>query len=379
MLFAAALGMVGERRRWFGKISGIIVTISFTILLVSLGIIPSASNPDISVPVYDLAFTYIIPLAIPLLLFNVNLRKMIGESGRLLKAFLLGTVGICTGVIISAWVFPMGQETYKLAAVFSATYIGGGVNFFAVADALDFLKSPLFPAAVAIDNVFTNFYIMFLFFLPGWKLMHRLIPKSHQEKEKAWERPTIAEKTVNSGYDMLLMERICVCLLITSAIAAFSIWLAPFLETWLNTDVKLEILLITILIVMVSNFFPKTMARLEPVAFQLGFFLVFVFLAVVGAASDVNEIIAASPFVLGFVILSLLIHLSVMLLGARLLNISLEELSIASAANIGGSATSAPMATTFGLKKAITPAVLIGTLGNVIGTFIGIGIGLLLR
>lgn len=371
--------MVGERRRWFGKISGIIVTISFTILLVSLGIIPSASNPDIRVPVYDLAFTYIIPLAIPLLLFNVNLRKMIGESGRLLKAFLLGTVGISLGVIISAWVFPMGEETYKLAAVFSATYIGGGVNFVAVADALDFLRSPLFPAAIAIDNVFTNFFIMFLFFLPGWKLMHRFIPKSHQEEEEALEKPPITEKTLSSGYDMLLMERICVCLLITSAIAAFSIWLAPFLEAWLNTDVKLDILLITILIVMVSNVFSKTMARLEPVAFQLGFFLVFVFLAVVGAASDVNEIIAASPFVLGFVILSLLVHLSVMLLGARLLNISLEELSIASAANIGGSATSAPMATTFGLKKAITPAVLIGTLGNVIGTFIGIGIGLLLR
>jgi uncharacterized membrane protein len=100
---------------------------------------------------------------------------------------------------------------------------------------------------------------------------------------------------------------------------------------------------------------------------------------VVGAASDVRVIIAASPLVLGFVVLTLLIHLLVMLVGGRIFRISLEELSIASAANIGGTATSAPMATTFGMKKAITPAIIIGMIGNVIGTFIGVGIGLLLR
>lgn len=373
--------MVGERRKWFGKVSGIIVTISFSILLVSLDIIPSASDPKISVPVYDMAFTYLIPLAIPLLLFNVNIRKMIRESGRLLKVFLLGTLGICVGVMMAAWIFPMGEETYKLAAVFSATYIGGGVNFMAVADALDFLKSPLFPAAIAIDNVFTNFFILLLFFIPGWKPLRRFIPTIAQKEEGQKQMiPEPQEVEVHSGgYHMLLMEQMTLCLLIVTAIATFSLWLAPLLADWLGTKIKLDILLITFLIVLISNTFPRPMARLEPVAFQLGFFLVFVFLAVVGAASDVKEIIAASPVVLGFVALTLFVHLMVMLIGSRLLHISLEDLSIASAANVGGSATSAPMATTFGMKKAITPAILIGTLGNVIGTFIGIGIGLLLR
>ncbi|MDF9799648.1 hypothetical protein OKW21_004911 [Catalinimonas alkaloidigena] len=40
-----------------------------------------------------------------------------------------------------------------------------------------------------------------------------------------------------------------------------------------------------------------------------------------------------------------------MLLASRLLNISLEALPFASVANVGGNATSAPMATTFGLRK----------------------------
>lgn len=380
MLLAAVLGIVGERKKWYGKFSGIIVTIFITILLVSVGAIPSASDPDVDVPLYDMVFTYVIPLAIPLLLFNVNIARMIRESGRLLKAFLLGTFGICLGVGLAGLIFPLGEESYKLAAVYSATYIGGAVNFMAVADALNFIDSPLFPAAIAIDNVFTNFFIMLLFFLPGWKLMRRLVPARSRDtgKEEVVVEPTASSVSPEESR-MLLMEHISVCLLISVAIGAVSIGIAPYLESWLQTDVNLDILLITILIILVSNLFPRQMARLEPAAFQLGFFLIFLFLAVVGAASDVRVIIASSPMVLGFVIVTLLIHLLVMLLGSRLLKISLEELSIASAANIGGTATSAPMATTFGLKKAITPAIVIGLIGNVVGTFIGVGIGLLLR
>jgi len=380
MLLAAALGMIGDRKRWYGKFSGIIVTIFFTILLVSIGVIPSASDPSVEVPFYNMVFTYVIPLAIPLLLFNVNIGRMIRESGRLLKAFLLGTFGICLGVIVASYVFPLGEDSYKLAAVFSATYIGGAVNFMAAADALNFIGNPLFPAAIAIDNVLTNFFIMLLFFLPNWKLLRRWVPVRSQEEKDDQEKPkTLEAVPEKAGHGYVLMEHITLCLLISVAIGTLSIGSAPYLEAWLATDVNLDILLITLLIVVVSNVFPDLMARLEPVAFQLGFFLIFIFLAVIGAASDVRVIIASSPLVLGFVALTLLVHLLVMLLGSRFMRISMEELSIASAANIGGTATSAPMATTFGLKKAITPAVVIGLIGNVVGTFIGVGIGLLLR
>ena len=381
ILLAASLGIVGERKKWYGKFSGIVITIFFTILLASTGIIPSASDPSLEVPVYQMAFTYIIPLAIPLLLFNVNIPRMIRESGRLLKAFMLGTFGICIGVLIAGLLFPLGDEGYKLAAVFSATYIGGAVNFMAVADALNFVDSPLFPAAIAIDNVLTNFVIMFLFFLPSWKLMRRLVPSRSGTTDS---KPEVSHTELTGTSDqathsLVVMEKITVSLFITTTIGAVSIWLAPYLESLLSTDINLEILLITIFIIVVSNMFPRQMAKLEPIAFQLGFFLLFVFLAVVGAASDVRVIVASSPWVLLFVLVALVVHLLVMIVGSRLLSISLEELSIASAANIGGTATSAPMATALDMKKAITPAVMIGMIGNVIGTFIGVGIGLLLR
>lgn len=378
LLLAAALGIAGERRRWFGKISGIIITIAATAVLVTANIIPSASNPDIEVPVYDLIFTYVVPLAIPLLLFNVNLKRIVRESGRLLEAFLIGALGISVGVALGIWIVPLGPEAPKLAAVFSATYIGGSVNFMAVADALDFLESPLFPAAIAIDNVFTNFFIMFLFFLPSWKALGRFFPEADRSEKAPATIPEKAPEEAAEDYDTGLMEQITLALSIAALICAVSVWAAPHLAAWMGTQVKLDILIITVLIILVSNVFPKQMAVLEPIAFQLGFFLLFVFLAVIGAASDVKEIIASSPAILLFVTIALIVHLIILLIGCRWLGISLEEVSIASAANVGGSTVSAPMAATFDLKKAITPGILIGVLGNVIGTFIGVGIGVFL-
>ena len=72
-------------------------------------------------------------------------------------------------------------------------------------------------------------------------------------------------------------------------------------------------------------------------------------------------------------------HLIVILFVGKVLKFSLEDIAIASGANIGGVSIAAPMAATFEMKKAVTPAILIGILGYVVGTFLGIGAGLILQ
>ena len=378
LLFAAAIGIIGERLKWYGKISGVIVTITITIILVSVNVIPSASSPDVSVPLYDAIFAYVVPISIPLLLFNVNIREIAKKSGRLLIAFLAGAIGICLGVIAAHHIVPIDGAAHKVAAVYTATYIGGSVNFIAVADAMSFVDDPLFPATIAVDNVFTNLYLMLLFVIPTSKFVQKFIPYQIEDRVAEGEEDDSAAKASN-GYDMRMMEEITTVLLISVAICAISYAIAPVLQKWINTDIKLEILVLTVLIIVVGNIFPKLFARLERTAFQVGFFLIYIFLAVIGAACDVKEILASTPALLLFVAITLAIHFFILLFACRLFRISLVEMSIASAANVGGSTVSAPMAIALQAKQLVTAAVVIGVLGNVIGTFLGVGIGLLLQ
>jgi uncharacterized membrane protein len=63
---------------------------------------------------------------------------------------------------------------------------------------------------------------------------------------------------------------------------------------------------------------------------------------------------------------------------AKLFKLDVYEIIIASAANIMGPSVAAPMAASLGQKKLITPGILVGILGYVIGTFIGVSIAMAL-
>jgi uncharacterized membrane protein len=64
-----------------------------------------------------------------------------------------------------------------------------------------------------------------------------------------------------------------------------------------------------------------------------------------------------------------------MLLGQRIFKLPLPDVLLASNANIGNAATASSLATSMGWQSRLLPAVLVGNLGNAIGTFAGVALG----
>lgn len=376
LVFVSAFGMIGERKNWFFGLSGVIITISLTAILTTFNFIPSAAvDAAVRAPIYNFVFEYFIPISIPLLLFNIQLKRIVKDSGRLLGIFLVGALGVTLGAIIAAHLIDLGEETYKIAAAYVGTYTGGSVNFMAVAKTFDFENSPLFPAVIAVDVGFTNVYLILLFVLPAVPFLMKFFPAYEEEKLVTVEK--VEFKPIEAAGS--LMEKIAICFTISGSLCWVGMWLGPIIADLIQTDINLDVLIITILITLLANIFPQFFRSLAEVAFELGMFLMFIFLAVIGAASDIYAIINSAPSILLFVILMLTIHLIISLIGGKLLGVSLKEIMIASSANVGGVSIAAPMAATFGMKKLVTPAILIGILGYVLGTFLGIGTGLFLK
>jgi len=368
LVLAAAAGIVGEAKGWYGKVSGVFITILGCAMLVTFGVIPSASDQHIEVPAYQFVFTYFVPFSIPPLLFNAQIKKIWREAGRLTLSFLLGTLGVILGAILAYWIFNLGPETSKVASVFIGTYTGGSVNFMSVAAALDFVRSPLFAACVAVDNVYTNVYFLLIFTIPAWGIIRRFYPYYSEEEQEAIEHKT--KQNANFSIDDLAQ-----ILLITAAIVALGVGLNTPLQQWLHTSIQMDIVVITLLTLLLVNAFPRYFSTLEPTAFPIGVWMMFVFIAAIGAASDIKAIIHSSPAIIGFVSVILAVHFLFIMLTGYWLKFSLKEIAIASIANIGGPSVSAPMAANYGMRLAVTPAILIAILGYVIGTILGIGFG----
>jgi len=370
---AAAFGIYSEHKKWFGKVSGILVTMISMSLLSMSGIIPVASNPEIKVDVYTMVFSYFIPVAIPLMLFSSNLVKIITESGRLLLAFIIGAIGIVLGCFLAFHLIDLGEGSGNTAGVIAATLIGGSVNFVATAEILNFSTNPLFTATVAIDNFAANIYVLLLFLVPTIGILSRFFKQSKNDstEEESIEQESETKSTIT-------LERIAVSATIAVLVAGAGTVLAPWFQQIIHTQLNLSILLITIFAVVVANIFPKALKKLEQTAFTLGLWMMYIFLAVIGAASNLQDMLHVGLPVLGFYLIIMFFHFFFLLFLAKLFKLDVYEVIVSSAANIMGPSVAAPMAASLGQKKMVTPAILVGILGYVIGTFIGVTIALYL-
>uniref|UniRef100_UPI003217D364 DUF819 family protein n=1 Tax=uncultured Draconibacterium sp. TaxID=1573823 RepID=UPI003217D364 len=370
---AAALGIYSEHKKWFGKVSGILITMISMSVLSMTGVVPVASKPEINVEAYNMVFDYFIPLAIPLMLFSSNLIKIVRESGKLLIAYIIGAIGIVLGCFLAAQLIDLGHDSGNTAGVIAATLIGGSVNFVATAEILNFSTNPLFTATVAIDNFAANLYVLILFLVPSIALFNRFFSQPKNEKK---EEANAAQKSENKK--AITLESIAVSLFIAALVAAGGTVLSPLLQQMINTQLNLSILLITILAVVIANIFPKTLKKLEDTAFSIGLWMMYIFLAAIGAASNLQDILHVGLPVFAFYLTIMFFHFFFMLALAKLFKLDVYEVIISSAANIMGPSVAAPMAASLGQNKMVTPAILVGILGYVIGTFIGISIALFL-
>jgi uncharacterized membrane protein len=369
---AAALGIWSEHKKWLGKVSGILVTMIVMSVLSMTGVVPVASNPKLKVEVYELIFSYFIPLSIPMMLMGSNITRIIKEGGKLLVAFLIGAIGVVLGSIIAFYLIDLGADSGNAAGVISATLIGGSMNFIATGEILNFSTHPLFSATIAVDNFAANAYILLMFAVPSMTFLARFFVKPKvenlEEKERHPDEVTYP----------ITMERIAISVLIAAVVAGVGSLLSDLIQRVYATRMSMSILIITVLAVLMANLFPKKLKKIEDTAFAIGLWMMYVFLAAIGASTNLADMLQVGPAVLGFYMIIMFFHFIFLVSLAKLFKFDVYEVIISSAANIMGPSVAAPMAASLGQKKLITPAILVGILGYVIGTFIGVTIAMTL-
>ena len=355
----AAFGFWCERYPWGRKYSGVMIMMATGIVLSNLRVIPTAS------PVYDNVWEYLVPLAIALLLLQANLRKILGEAGPVLIAFVIGSATVVAGTWVGVSLLDLGESEAQLAGVFSATYIGGSLNFAAVAEITGFKDSSILAASVAADNIATNLHFLFILMLPGFMWLARQYPSSRVE--------TIAPVSIGVVDDIHGINKLDIPGLLTALAVAFLLVALGKLIAESSGFPQYAILVITLLAITVGTVFPGLVARMSG-HFEAGNVLIFIFLASIAATADIWQLIGMAPVLFVFALLIITIHLIVLLILGRLFRFEMGELIMASAVCIGGSSSAPAIAAAKGWRDLLIPGILAGSLGNAIGSFIGVSI-----
>lgn len=355
----AAFGFWSERFPFGRKYSGVLLLITAAIVLSNLRIIPTAA------PAYDAVWEFLVPIAIPLLLLQADLGRIFREAGQTLVAFLLGTATVVAGVVVAAALFDLGDSEAQLSGVFAATYIGGSLNFAAVAEATGFRESSLLAATVAADNLITNLHFLVIILLPGFAWVARLFA---ERESKAVDRPvTGVVQTVHRIAD-LNIAGLLMALALAFVLAALGQALASAVDR-----PQFSILLTTLLAVSFASLWPNQVARLSGYQ-EAGNVLMFIFLASIGASADIWVMLQSAPLLFVFALTIVAVHLLLLLAAGRVFRLGLAEMIMASAVCVGGPASAGAIASAKGWRDLLIPGVLAGSLGYAIGSFIGVSI-----
>lgn len=385
IVVVASLSIYLEQRfSWASKISGAIIALVGAIFLSNTGIIPTES------PVYDAVWGVIIPLAIPLLLFHVNIKKIWTESGKLLALFLLSSIGTVAGTIISFFLLK-DHIPYldKIGGMISASYVGGGVNFAAMAGKFE-APGDLVSATVVADNLMMAVYFVILMLIPTIEFFRKRYSTPHidqvengvsQEDGKTlaegfWKRKDISLKDIAMAVGTAFF-----LVIVSFKLAEFIGGLIPSGENvsgFMNLANAIfgdKYLVLTTVTFIVLALFPSYFEKING-SQEFGTFLIYLFFVVIGIPASIPLIVQNAPLLLVFVFIIVMVNMVVSLAAGKLLNANLEDTLLASNANIGGPTTAAALAIAKGWKDLIGPILVVGTLGYIIGNYIGTVLGL---
>ena len=343
----------------FGKgLGAAIIVIILGAVAANLNLIPSASN---SIHLYSVIFHYIAPLSIFYLTLGVNLAKIKKAGLPMLTLFVLGSLGTVVGVFIADLIVQPETVIHELAApiggMFAGTYTGGSINFNAVALHYQVNESGvLYAGSVAVDNMYTAIWILATLAIP--KTLQRFWPS---------ERIAVKSNTNKTDQPDNLLTLTSLIILLPLGMAAFA------LADWVSSIVPaipsmLVITTIGLILAQIPYFH-----RLQG-SHAIGLFMVLLFLVVIGAYCEIAAVHQLGDIGLTltlFVGIIILIHGLIIIGIGKLLVNDWDMIAIASQANIGGGATAMALAENFQRRELIVPAILVGTLGSALGTYLG--------
>lgn len=230
-----------------------------------------------------------IAIALPLLLFSINVKSALNMAGDTLKGMGLALLSVVVISTLGALLFKdQVADIWQVAGMSVGAYTGGGPNMAAIKTAIDG-KESVFVTMVTYDILFSAMYLIFVMSV-GQKVFG-LFLKKYEHKNEAGDvdyagMEHLADETAN-GYKKLVEVKLIPQTLLAFLSSGIVVGLALFIASLVPETYKSTTTIVGITSLgLAASFIPQI--RNLANSFQLGMYLILVFCFTMGTMTDTS-------------------------------------------------------------------------------------------
>ncbi|MBN2540874.1 MAG: DUF819 family protein [Bacilli bacterium] len=322
-----------------------------------------------------------IAIGIPLLLFGANLKEAKKLTGSVMKSFLALIASVLIVTTITFFVYGRQlQDGYALSAAAIGLYTGGTPNLNAIANIFS-LETEVIALANLSDIIIGALFYIFLL-LAAKPLIDKILP-FHKQDSYLKEESDMKNTEDFNFKDFKTSKRLFKAFLIALGMTAISagvgiiVWAILGAEDGRMLDFLVPLMLIGVTIFGVIGSFNKRIRETQGTNI-LGHYLILVFSFALASSVDFSRLIGSQfgTYIILYGVItvgSFILHL----IFARFLKIDSDCMIVTSTAGIYGPAFIPAITKQIKNDNLTVPGLICGSIGYAIGTFLGLGLGLL--
>jgi len=314
-----------------------------------------------------------IAIALPLLLFSINVKSALNMAGDTMKGMALALLSVIVISTAGAVLFTdQIADVWQVAGMSVGAYTGGGPNMAAIKTAIDG-KESIFVTMVTYDILFSAIYLVFVMTL-GQRVFGLFLNK-YQHKNDSAEidyagMEHLADETAN-GYKKLvnikLLPHTIAALLSSGVVVGLALFIASLVpETYQSTTTIIGITSLGL----AASFIPKI--RNLANSFQLGMYLILVFCFTMGTMTDMSIFTDIDLGLASYISFILVGSLLMQALLCKLFKVDTDTFLITSSAAIMSVPFIPVIAGALKNREILLPGFAAAIIGYAVGNYLGI-------
>ena len=321
-----------------------------------------------------------IVLALPLLLFSLDLRQWSRVAGRALLSLLFAVAAVTCLATLLYFIYRDGSGVAaNLAAMSVGVYSGGTPNLAAIKAGLD-IPNAQYLAFHSLDAVVGSVYFLFMLTL-GVPLFRALLPG--KPRSTAHPAPQGAgEQADEDDYRPLLktanLLQIGAAILLALVVVGLSLAVTEIVAWLVGGKPSSAILIVSLTTLgILCSLHPRVRALV--LSYRLGMYLIYVFCLAVSSMVSLGELLQLDATVAIFLLVVVFAGLALHCLLCRLAGVDGDTFMVTSVAAVGSPPFVPLMARALNNPAAILPGMTTGVIGYALGSYLGISLGLYLH